>query len=458
MDQHSYYVLVKRLELDASVSPALYRTKVLLISSAAYVVLFGVLFTVAVLLYLGATRLEQGASATARLALLLVFMGPTFFVVFRMFFMRLPPPEGRYIEKAEAPVLFGVLDKLRKRLNGPPIHRVLVNTDFNASISQRPRWGLFGGHTNYLTLGLPFMLGMTSEEMLAIVAHEYGHVCGNHGKTSAWVYRQRLTFGALYDQVVESAEDNLINRGIAWLLQGFMPYYNAYTFVLSREDEYEADRTATEMVGGEVNAQGLIRGELLGRWIQEEFWPKLYQQADSRDKPAFMPFGSMRSAFKAAYPEWATGERLAAAWRVRSDLHDTHPALRERVDAIGAKEALPRCVDKTAADVLLGATAKLLMNEFDRHWWEDEMISATTIIPASGSAVRVPSAIALQRNSPRSFSAPGDCPCPSNQSWNDTGLAFGKPPTLSANPPRSPLNARASTLQRISPCVLLSFI
>jgi predicted Zn-dependent protease len=231
---------------------------------------------------------------------------------------------------------------------------------------------LFGGHANYLILGLPYMLGVSPEEMLATVAHEYGHVCGNHGKISAWVYRQRLTFGALHDQVEHGAEGNWVYEGMARMLRTFMPYYNAHTFVLSREDEYQADRTATELLGGENNAQGLIRAALLGRWIEEEFWPKLYKQADSRDKPVFLPFSAMRAAFKAGYPEWADKERLDAAWNERSGLHDTHPALRDRVEAIGKAAILPARVDKTAADMLLGATAKALIGEFDRRWWERE--------------------------------------------------------------------------------------
>jgi Zn-dependent protease with chaperone function len=381
MDQRQYYLLVKRLEIDATVSPGAYRTKVLLISSAAYVVLFGMLLAIVALIYLGirTTYMEHHTGALIRIGLFGLVMAPAFFVVLRMFFIRLAPPEGRYLTKTEAPKLFGVLDKMRKRLKGPPIHQVLIDDNFNAAISQRPRWGLFGGHTNYLILGLPYLMGVSPEEMLATVAHEYGHVCGNHGKVSAWVYRQRLTFGALHEHVEQSAEDSLVYKGMSHILDKFAPYYNAHTFVLSRENEYEADRTATELLGGEINAKGLIRGELLGRWIDEEFWPKLYKQADGRGKPLFLPFNAMRTAFKASYPEWASKERLDAAWSEQSGLHDTHPALRNRVEAIGKGAAmLPDCVEKTAAEALLGATAKVLIDEFDHRWWEQEKSSWNT--------------------------------------------------------------------------------
>lgn len=378
MDQHQYRMLVKQLEVDATISPATFRSKVLLISSAAYVVLFGMLIAIALLIYLGVTSSHTGhrsVTSQIRIGLFALVMAPAFFVVLRMFFTRLAPPEGRPLARAEASALFGVLDKMRKKLNGPPIHHVLVDQNYNAAIMQRPRWGLFGGHTNYLILGLPYMLGVSPKEMLATVAHEYGHVCGNHGKVSAWVYRQRLTFGALYDQVSTSSEDNWVHASMAYMLRKFMPYYNAHTFVLSRQNEYDADLTATELVGARVNATGLIRDTLLGGWIHEEFWPTLYRQADTRAKPAFLPFNAMRTAFKASYSQWATKERLAAAWKEQSGLDDTHPALRDRVEATGEEAALPACVDVTAADALLGAATKTLIDEFDRRWWEREQSS-----------------------------------------------------------------------------------
>jgi hypothetical protein len=110
---------------------------------------------------------------------------------------------------------------------------------------------------------------------------------------------------------------------------------------------------------------------LLGKWIREEFWPKLYKQADTMAHPAFMPFASMRAAFKAGYEQWATPASLEALWRETSDLHDTHPSLRDRVEATGHLPQLPGCTELTAADVLLGAVAARLIQEFDQTWWSE---------------------------------------------------------------------------------------
>ena len=375
MDQRQYFRLVGQLEVDSTISPAAFRMKVMLISCSAYLALFGSLIGLAALIYFGFS-LAQSSHSTynmIRIGFFALVMLPVFFVVLRMFFMRLTPPTGRIITREEAPRLFETIEKMRKKLSGPRIHHVLIDREYNAAISQLPRFGLFGGHTNYLMLGLPYLLGVPKREMLATIAHEYAHLCGDHGKLGAWVYRQRRTFGALYEQVRNASDENWIHAGIAKALDRFMPYYNAYTFVLSRQNEYEADRIASRLVGASSNASGLVRDALLGRWIHEIFWPKLYKQADSSMRPIFMPFNGMRTAFKASHEQWATKENLAQAWREKSGLLDTHPALRDRVEATGESPALPACVDVTAAEDLLGAAmTKRLIEEFDQCWWKVE--------------------------------------------------------------------------------------
>lgn len=61
---------------------------------------------------------------------------------------------------------------------------------------------------------------------------------------------------------------------MAGALNRFWPYYNAHAFVESRQNEYEANVTGTELTGADPNASRLIRGYLLGQWMAEAFWPK----------------------------------------------------------------------------------------------------------------------------------------------------------------------------------------
>lgn len=373
MDHKAFEHLVRRLELDSHASPAAFRRKVFAISVAAYVALFGALAGL-IALFVSAMQWAYASHrtfSTIKIGLFGLFLLPLIWVVLRVMVMRLERPTGRVLERAEAPKLFEILDKLYAKLKGPPIHQVLVSDDYNAAICQHARFGILGGYRNYLIVGLPYLLGATPKEMLATLAHEYGHLCGNHGKASAWVYRQRRLFVSLYEHVEDSARDNLLSGAIAGALGRFFPYYSAYTFVLARQEEYEADNTATRMAGRTANAHGLVRGHLLGSWIGRSFWPKMYANADRAERPPFMPYSSMRMAFKANYDEWASKAALDAAWAERSGVDDTHPCLRERLDAIGAAPDLPEPVELSAADVMLATgVGRKLEAEFDKQWWD----------------------------------------------------------------------------------------
>lgn len=211
MDEQQYTCLVRRLELDSHAEPAAFRRRVMLVSVGAYAAVCGtVLLTV--LLVGAAMWLAMTAHpgiVAVKLALVALLPLAAMLAVLRVFFRRIPAPEGGPLERDEAAALFDMLERMRTKLNGPRIDHVLVDDRHNAAIAQCPRFGLFGWHVNYLILGLPYMLGTPIKEMLATIAHEYGHLCGSHGKLGAWVYRQRRVFGALGEQVHDMAEDSV---------------------------------------------------------------------------------------------------------------------------------------------------------------------------------------------------------------------------------------------------------
>lgn len=374
MSDEEFGWLVARLEAQSANGPAAFRARVLLISCAAYFMLFAFFLINGALLYWGYSTVR--AHGFNRLAFTLTVFAlmslPIYYVTLRTLLMRLPPPEGRAISRTEAPVLFELLDKMRAKLAGPPIHHVLVDAEYNASICQLPRWGLIGPTVNYLVLGLPFMLGQPTAEMMATVAHEYGHLCGAHGKLQAWVYRQRQTLGAIYERVENSDNGGLWLGAMERALHAFMPYFYAYTFVLSRQDEYEADRAAGRLVGVDTAASSLIRSMLCGRWFYQDFWTTLYRQANVRERPAFMPYQSMSTAFRMSHDEWASSARLKLAWDATSDVADTHPCLRERVEALGVAARQPAPMLTSSAVSLLGRFSENLVDEFDRKWWSEQ--------------------------------------------------------------------------------------
>lgn len=62
-------------------------------------------------------------------------------------------PGGEVLRREDAPALFDLIERVRAKVQGPPVHQVRLDGDFNASIVQLPRWGGLGGSVNHLTVG-----------------------------------------------------------------------------------------------------------------------------------------------------------------------------------------------------------------------------------------------------------------------------------------------------------------
>ena len=151
----SFKELVEELEGAARESEASYRFKVALLAALGYAYLFAVVGALG-----WGTWLIIGIVKGGRHVVLLKFAIPMValaLVGLRSLWVRLDPPTGIQVTAKEAPQLFALLERIRKKLKGPAIHQVLVTEEFNAAIMQLPRFGLFGGSRNYLIIGRPMM-------------------------------------------------------------------------------------------------------------------------------------------------------------------------------------------------------------------------------------------------------------------------------------------------------------
>src|SRR4030095_8833989 len=328
MNEKEFVALVERLESYSHEQPEFYRLRVALLAVLGYFVLFGTigstfLIAIAVIYVLQINFLT--------IKLLIVPIGFAV-VLLRSFRLDFPEPEGEELKFSDAPRLFDLAKKIRAATQGPPVHKILVTGEFNASMLQRPRLGLLGWPRNYLIVGLPLMQALSPTDVRAVLTHELGHLSGNHGKFSSWVYGVRQ----IWIQVLENLRKQRYNFGLferffAW----YAPYFNAYSFVLARRQEYEADQCSARLVGRQASARALINLHLKERVVEEEFLPALFKRADKEPRPPDNAFNEMLTALKE--PVRSEERRL---WFSREltrhhEYHDTHPALGDRLVALG---------------------------------------------------------------------------------------------------------------------------
>ena len=360
-----YHDLILRLDRLAADAPTRYLWRVGLLAvlgigfiAAAFVAAAGLVIGVAALVLV-----------SKKFVLIKVAWIPLVFawMILKAMWVRIPPPEGRALVRREAPRLFDEIEAVRKSVGAQEIHRVVVTPDFNAAVAQVPRLGLLGWPQNYLMVGLPLMASLTRKEFRAVLAHEFGHLSRHHARFGNWIYRIRQTWYRLL--AILEREGSFSTRMFAKFFDWYAPYFNAYSFVLARANEYEADGASARVAGASAAGSALVAVHAKAAYLDSQYWEKLWAGVRDRAEPPSAPFSDLLARCKTLPAE--IGKAYAkVALDAKPDLNDTHPSLAERLQALGVPARTRFDLDRSAADELLGSALAALAVEQDRRWHE----------------------------------------------------------------------------------------
>lgn len=381
--------IVREAEALSASSPSAYTRKVVLLALLGYAVLFGIVLLLAGLV--GA--LVWAVVAGGRWAVLVVAkkFGLGFvaliWAIARALWVRLDPPTGYVLDRARFPALHAVIDDVRARLRSVPIHDVLLTDAFNASVTQTPRLGVFGWHRNTLMLGLPLLMALTPEQARSVVAHEFGHLSANHSRLGGWIYRVRTSWYRVMEAFDERS--SFVTAPVRRFFDWYAPYFAAYSFVLARANEYEADRTAATVTTPRVTAEALMAAAIRDDVVTDEYWRPLYGRADREPAAARAPYHGL-AAFLSTYavPAEDLARRVSDASRRATDDADTHPSLSDRLRALGvrAEDVVPAPGRDTAAAAWLGETYATVLHDFESRWHEANDEAWAEAFTAAGAA------------------------------------------------------------------------
>lgn len=367
MDQADFVHMVRMSEQASAHNSRAYRRSVAAFAALGYAWVLGCLLLAAGLVAWMLPLLLHGRFRVGLVWGLIAALG-LLWASLRALWVRFGAPEGVALTASEAPALFEALERIRKKIQGPPIHAVRLDANFNASISQTPRWGLLGGAVNTLTLGLPLLMAVDKQRLLAVLAHEYGHLRGDHGRFAAWIYRTRLSWLRLHDSM--RGDSGIAAAATRAFLDWYFPRFAAKTFALARQDEYEADRISGRLLGREVATASLVEIEVKGAWLQQQFWGDHWRKAATAALPVG-PYEAMRAQLGLAPEPGFAREALRQALARVSDVDDTHPSLRDRVAALGGQAVLPEWSRRSALS-LLGDGVERWITHFDKEWCRDK--------------------------------------------------------------------------------------
>lgn len=374
-NQEHFDALIHKLEIFAHKQPRTYRLHVAFLATLGYAYIFLILgatlgLWVGFMLLMLNTH-SMSSSAIRGSLFLLVFA----FVLVRSLWVAFPPPVGLSLRVQDAPELYAVVNEIASQLKAPKFHHILLTDDFNASVIQRPRLGLLLWYSNYLIVGLPLMLALSPEQFRAVIAHELGHLSGNHSRFGGWIYRQRYTWYRLI-QSLERGGNQLSLLIFDWFLKLYVPFFNAYSFVLARRNEYEADKCAVDITGVQNTAETLISVGVKSRFLQNNFWSDVYQQVQTEIEPPSQIYAQMQKSFLQEINKETADLYLKASLAEETNNADTHPCLKDRLKALGyipyAQEDIDINISITtsAANEFLGESLIGFVEHFNQVWRE----------------------------------------------------------------------------------------
>lgn len=264
---------------------------------------------------------------------------------------------GPRLHRAQHPRLFREIDQIARAAGEPPPDEVYLVLEVNAWASRR-RGAAGLRRRTVMGLGLPLLAGLSVAELRGVIAHEFGHWRAGNTHLAPWVY------------VTREAIIRTVNGAGLLLRYPFVWYARAFLSVsqrVARGQELAADALAARIAGANAVATGLEAVEgLVPAFVS--FW--------SSDMAASIAAGfrpSISQGFAASLGGRRVAERAGHGLRRAADRrtapYDTHPALTERVAALGVRlgtagdPTAPRAV--TLLERIDSMEAQLLAHVFE---------------------------------------------------------------------------------------------
>jgi heat shock protein HtpX len=260
-------------------------------------------------------------------------------------------PPGPLLARDEHPQLFERLEGVARSTGQEMPAEVYLVPDVNAWVSQRG--GVMGfGSRRVMGLGLPLMQVLNVSELLAVMAHEFGHFHGGDTKLGPWIYKTRAAIGRTLDNLAQH------NSVLQWPFLWYGKMFLRVTHAISRRQEYTADELAASTVGARPLGEALKKicgaAHAFQPYFTSEYAPVL---GAGYRTPLAEGFGRFIAAPSVAQAVMESIQREIAEGQ--ADPYDTHPPLRERLEALKMQPAGDAGANGAPAISLLSNTDEL---------------------------------------------------------------------------------------------------
>ena len=374
MTNQEFETLVTKLEKQASVNPKLYRFKVIMLTGLGfgYVALFLSLFLL--LMVISIAMIADGEFTFGNVKVLLLTGTLSFFII-KALIVKMEMPDGYYLQREEAPKLFEMIDTLRLRLNTPHIDEIVLDSEFNASVAQISAYGMVGKKRNVLVIGIPLLSTLSQQQFTAVLAHELAHISNSDTALGARIYRLRMGWGRLLHSLEENEQFGtfIFKKFFQW----FYPRFDAYTFAMARQEEYDADHSAAAVTSPQAMGEALVAISVAAPYYYRDFYSELFEEC-ARTNSVPQPYSNFTEKLH-SLSDQKTIEYFNEQLAEESYMTDTHPCLRDRLSALGAEAELPKIQQESALDYFFAYPGRVI-SDFNEMWvdhnqdtWREEI-------------------------------------------------------------------------------------
>lgn len=199
-------------------------------------------------------------------------------VVLRPLFNIFKPQKsnGKEIKRDDYPELFALIDEVVEKVDCLQPNHVYLSDECNAYVNYPSIFGYLSHGAQNLTIGIPLLYGLNKTEFKSILSHEFGHFTQKSTSINSVANLSEYICGAIAQsqEAIEQADDDSYAakaRAFARVATKIMlkQYHKVAPLngILSRAQEYDADKHSYEVVGTDGSISALCKIESVSeRW------------------------------------------------------------------------------------------------------------------------------------------------------------------------------------------------
>src|SRR5262245_22968644 len=236
-------------------------------------------------------------------------------------------PPGPELTAADQPQLHALLSDVAREAGEKPADHVYVDLAVNASVFQHRR-------RRMLVLGLPLLATLDTDELRAVVAHEYGHYRSGDTRFGSWIWRTRAAVIKTVTRLADS--DSVFRRVVRVPFDAYARLFLRITNAISRRAEFVADQVSADVAGADASGRALRRIVAVDGAYDAYWESDVVPMLDAGRRPPL----SAGLAAMTSHANLAGSLDDLVRFDIDShepDPYESHPTLRQRLEALGVE-------------------------------------------------------------------------------------------------------------------------